>query len=250
MKNEIKKGDIFLLGKHKLINGDCTNPETVRKLFENEKASCIVADPPYGAVAVEAGQGFSKMKNHKPIINDHLQSDAEYEKFTQDWLDASKPFLESKNSIYIFNSDKMIFALRNAMVRSGLHFAQLLVWVKTHAVVGRLDYLPQHELLAYGWLGTHKFHRPKDKSVLVFPKPNKNTLHPTLKPLGLLRKIILNSSRTNEIIYDPFGGVASTLLACEQTARRCFMIELDPEYCLKAIERYEKATGNKAVKIN
>jgi len=144
----------------------------------------------------------------------------------------------------------MIFALREGMLTAGFKFSELLVWVKTHSVIGRMDYLPQHELIAYGWYGTHEFLKSKDKSVLVYPKPNKSKLHPTMKPIGLLRNLILNSSRVNDIVFDGFMGSGSTILAAEQTKRKCLGIELDPDYCQVAIDRFEKLTGIKVEKVD
>jgi DNA modification methylase len=135
------------------------------------------------------------------------------------------------------------------LLEVGFKFAQLVIWVKTHSIIGRMDYLPQHELIAYGWHGTHAFLRSKDKSVLVHPKPQKSSLHPTMKPIGLLRNLILNSSRIGEVVYDPFGGSGSTLMACEQTKRRCFIVEMDADYCRTIITRWEKLTGRNAIKI-
>ena len=143
----------------------------------------------------------------------------------------------------------MIFALREAMVQAGCKFAQLIVWVKTHAVIGRMDYAPMHELIAYGWRGTQEFLRPKDKSVIIYPKPNKSPMHPTTKPIPLIRHLILNSTRINDVVYDGFLGSGTCLLSCEQTKRRCIGIELDPEYVNTVIQRFEKLTGIKAVEI-
>jgi DNA modification methylase len=200
---------------------------------------------------VESKFGFSQAESHhKVIANDHIQSEEEYMTFTEEWIDAVKPYLAKKNSIYIFNCDRMIFALKNAMQKTGCHFAQLLIWVKTQAVIGRMDYLPQHELIAYGWFGRHKFRHSKDKSVLIFPKPTKSSLHPTMKPIGLLRKLILNSTEVNDIVYDPFAGSGSSIIAAEQTKRRCFAVEYDLDYCLKIISRYEKLTGISVEKIS
>jgi site-specific DNA-methyltransferase (adenine-specific) len=134
------------------------------------------------------------------------------------------------------------------MVEAGMKFAQLLIWVKTHAVIGRMDYAPQHELIAYGWFGTHEFLKSKDKSVLVCPRPNKSAMHPTTKPLDLIRRLILNSTRIGDVVYDGFLGSGTTLLACEQTKRVCIGVELDPEYCQTIIFRFEKLTGLKAEK--
>lgn len=250
MNSEITKGDLFQLGEHRLICGDARNQEVVAKLVDKEKIAEILTDPPYGVAVVESKTGFSQTKTqHKVIANDHIQNEKEYLIFTTEWLNATKPYLNQKNSIYVFNSDKMIFALKKGLEQSGCHFSQLLVWVKTQAVIGRMDYLPQHELIAYAWFGRHRFRHSKDKSVLVYPKPTKSSLHPTMKPVGLLRKLILNSTETNDVIYDPFAGSGSTIIAAEQTKRRCFAIECDPDYCLKIIERYKKLTSISAKKI-
>jgi DNA modification methylase len=246
-KTPIIIGSVFRLGDHLLACGDSTDETFVRRVLKKSQVSLVVTDPPYGIAYVEGKEGFTNSKvKHAVIANDHIQNDDEYRKFTRSWIEAVRPHLTKKNAFYIFNSDKMLFALREGMRDSGCHFAQLLIWVKTQAIIGRLDYLPQHELLIYGWVRTHSFHRSKDKSVIVYPKPARSKAHPTMKPIGLLRPLILNSSRTGEIVFDPFLGSGSTLLACEQTKRRCTGIELDPTYCGVVIERYEKLTGQKA----
>jgi DNA modification methylase len=142
----------------------------------------------------------------------------------------------------------MLFALRDGMQQAGIKFAQLLIWVKNHVVVGRKDYLPAHELIAYGWHGTHDFKKSKDKSILFYPKPNKSPLHPTQKPVGLLRRLILNSTNIGDVIYDSFGGSGSTALAAEQVKRKSILIERDEEYCRVIIDRLEKLLNLKAQK--
>ncbi len=237
----IKKGDLITLGDHLLLCGDSTNQEEIQKILQDKKVSLILSDPPYGVAYVESKNSLNTAKNiHKEIANDQLQSGQSYQQFTQQWLDAVKPFLNLKNSFYIFNSDRMLFALKNALDVSNFKFCQLLIWIKNHAVIGRLDYLPQHELIAYGWFGTHKFFKSKDKSILSFPKPQKSLLHPTMKPISLLRHLILNSSQIDDYVYDPFGGSGSTLIACEQTKRKCLMVELDPKYCEVIVNRFQK----------
>ncbi len=249
-KKLIKAGDLFALGEHRLLCGDGTKAEDVKILLNAGTVKLILTDPPYGVAYVESKSGFKqRLSATKIIANDHFQTDAEYHKFSRAWLEAVKPYLAKRNNAYIFNSDKMVFALRNAMLDSGFYFSQLLIWVKTQAVIGRLDYLPQHELIAYGWHGTHQFERSKDKSVLICQKPAKSKLHPTMKPISLLRNLILNSSKIGDVVYDPFGGSGSTMIASEQTRRKCCMIELDPEYCQTIINRFEKLTGIKAKPI-
>jgi DNA modification methylase len=250
-KNLINQGNIFQLGNHFLACGDAKDKKLSSKLINKNKIKAIISDPPYSIDYVQSKAGFKqKIAKPKDIIGDQFQSEDDYRKFTKDWLDCALPYLERKNSIYIFNCDKMIFALKQGMEDAGLYFSQLLIWIKSHSVVGRKDYLPQHELIAYGWKGTHDFLKAKDKSVLFAPKPNKSTLHPTMKPVSLLRKIILNCTNINDFIYDSFGGSGSLLIAAEQTKRRCLMIELDPEYCQTIINRFEKLTGIEAKKLN
>jgi DNA modification methylase len=245
----ILKNDVYQLGDHYLACGDALDSEIINKLIGDRKISLILTDMPYGVALIETKKDFNKTSKSKVIANDHLQSDAEYREFTNGWLKLVKPHLTDKNSYYLFNSDKMIFAMREALINEGFKFAQLLIWIKNHAVLGRLNYLPQHELIAYGWYGRHAFQKSQDKSVLFYPKPNKSPLHPTMKPIGLLRNLILNSSKIRDWVYDPFLGSGSTLIACEQTKRKCLGIELDPEYCQVVIDRYEKQLGEKAKKI-
>jgi len=137
----------------------------------------------------------------------------------------------------------MVWSLREAMVDAGFKVAQLLIWVKSQAVVGRLDYAPAHELILYGWFGTHAFRRSKDRSVLFHPRPSKSEFHPTMKPLPLIRRLILNSSEMGAVVYDGFLGSGTCLLVCEQLKRRCLAVEMDLEYCLTSIRRWEKMTG-------
>lgn len=247
----VKIGNIFQLGEHKLACGNINDKDLLKALIKDSKICSLILDPPYGVAYVESKSGFKqKLACEKIIANDQKQTDQEYEDFSFNWLANIKPYLTKKNSVYIFNSDKMIFALRQAMLRAGYKFTQLLIWVKSHAVIGRLDYLPQHELIAYGWFGTHDFKRSKDKSVLFYPKPNKSKLHSTMKPVALLRNLILNSTKIGDIVFDGFGGSGSCLIACEHTKRKCLMIELDEGHCSTIIARWEKLTSLKAEKIN
>lgn len=240
----IQTGDLIRLGEHYVLCGDSTKLEDVARLFGDRKIDLVLTDPPYGVGYVEGKADFTQsLAKPKVIENDHEQSEDEYRAFTEGWMLPIASTMMDKNSVYIFNTDKMIFALRDAMKNTGFKFAQMLIWAKTHAVMGRMDYLPQHELIIYGWHGRHEFHKSQDKSILVYPKPGKSPWHPTSKPLGLLRRLILNSSKINDTVYDPFGGGGSCLLACEQTKRKCVMIEIDPQYCETIVERWEKQTG-------
>ena len=242
-----KYGDIYQVGDHRIACGDCADPVLLARLIGNEKIALIATDVPYGVSYVETKEDVGK--NHTPIANDQFQSDTEYAAFTKKWLDALSPHLAVKNAYYIFNSDKMVFALREGVVQAGFKVAQLLIWVKSSAVMGRLDYHPQHELVLYGWKGSHTLRKRNDKSVLFEPKVKKNTVHPTMKPVSLMRRLILNSSKPGDIIFDGFLGSGSTMLAAEQTKRRCFGVELEPKYVDIAVARLEDLAGVKAEKV-
>ncbi len=249
-KDSIKLGDIFVLGDHRLICGDAQDEQILKILMGDDKINALITDPPYSVGYVESKENFKqKLSCNKKIANDQLMTEDEYSYFTEKWLKPIIPYFSKKNTVYIFNSDRMIFAVRDVMLKLGYKFSQLLIWVKNNAVVGRLDYQPQHELIAYGWHGRHKFKKSKDKSVLVCPRPQKSKLHPTMKPISLMRRLILNSTNIGDVIYDPFGGSGSTLIAAEQTKRKCMTMELDPEYCQIIIDRYEKLSDQKAKKL-
>ena len=247
----IKLGDIFAVGNHRIACGDSRDPDLVDRLLGKNRIALILTDVPYGVAYVESRAGFTKGKSrHAPIANDHLQSDGEFRAFTQSWLQAVRPCLCRKNATYIFCSDKMLFALHDGMEATGWKFGQLLFWLKTAAVIGHLDYAPQHECIAYGWYGVHGFMKSKDKSVIIYPKPQKSVFHPTEKPISILRRLILNSSRTGDIVYDPFAGSGTTGIAAEQTKRSCRMIELEPGYCRIILNRLEKLTGEHPEKLS
>jgi site-specific DNA-methyltransferase (adenine-specific) len=248
---EMKNNTIYQLGEHRLACGDINNIQLLKDLIRSDKIKSVISDVPYGVAYVESKSGFKQGLSCKKIIeNDHQQSDEEYKKFTLDWLNNIKPYLERKNSFYIFNSDKMIFPLKEAISQAGFKFSQLLVWIKSQAVIGRLDYLPQHELIAYGWYRTHEYRRSKDKSVIFCPKPSKSKLHSTMKPVSLLRKLVLNSTQIGDYVFDGFAGSGSLLIACEQLKRKCLLVEIDKEHCMTIIKRWEKLTNKKAILIN
>jgi len=248
----IRQGTIYRLGRHILACGSATDADFIAKVLGNLEGGgvrAIITDPPYGVDYVGGKKDFAKLGAEggaRDIINDHIQTEESYLLFTKDWLEAVKPYLESYNACYIFNSDMMFRALRNGMEAAGFYYSQMLIWIKNTVVVGRKDYLPQHEIIAYGWFGRHKMERSKAKSIQFYPKPARSKIHPTMKPVGLLRNLLPNSTKTGEWVYDPFGGSGSTLIACEQLRRRCVMVELDPEYCRRIIKRWEKLTQKKA----
>lgn len=245
----VTNGDIWQVGKHKVACGDARDADLVKMLFGDEKIKSVICDVPYGVNYTESKKDLVDIKVTKAIANDNITNEIEYARFNEDWLNVIIPHLALKNAIYIFNSDKMIFALRESMRKVKVRFTQLLVWVKNQPVMGRMDYLPQHELIAYGWYGTHTFMRAKDKSVLFFPRPSKSPYHATQKPIALIKNLVLNSTRTGDVVYDGFLGSGTTTLACEETGRVCYGIELDAEHVATILHRFEMRYGIKAEKV-
>lgn len=250
-KLNISEWDIFLLRDHLLYCWDSRNPDIWKRILrDGQKIQLLLSDPPYAINYVASKKWFTDTtEQFEDIAQDGIQSDREYSQFTRDWIAPMLPYFAEKNASYIFNADKMIFALREWMLQAGMRFTQLLVWIKDSAIIGRLDYLPQHELIAYGWYGKHAFYGGKAKSILLFARVRKNTIHPTMKPIPLLRELILNSSKRGDTVYDPFGGSGSTLIASEQTGRKCVTVEINPVYCRAIIERWQEYTGKIAEKI-
>ncbi|MDD5055832.1 MAG: site-specific DNA-methyltransferase [Candidatus Peribacteraceae bacterium] len=203
-----------------------------------------MSDVPYGVGYCE-NKFTTGGTRYAPILNDHLQGEEEFSTFTRTWLEAVKPFMARKNTAYVFCGDRMLFAFRDGLLKAGWRFGQILYWLKTAAVLSRLDYCPQHETLVTFWIGAHAFYKSKDKSVIIHPKPAVNKYHPTCKPIPILRRFILNSSRIGDLVYDPFAGSGSTALAAEQTMRRSISIELEPRYCSVILDRLETVTDKK-----
>ncbi len=248
-RSSIKCGDIFRIGSHVLGCGDARDIEFVNRVVGKARIKAVIIDPPYGSTMVESKEGFAKISVQKKILNDDIVSESAYAQFTKDWIVPVLPHLTPKNAFYIFNSDLMLFALREGMERSGVHFSQLLIWIKSHVVIGRKDYLPQFELIAYGWHGKHEFRKSKDKSILWCPKPSKSPLHPTMKPVDLIRRLVLNATEIGDVVYDSCAGSGTLGVAAEQTKRSSIMIERDEEYCQTIIDRMEKLFGLKAEKL-
>lgn len=238
-----KPGDIWILGKNRLMCGDSTVKENVDKLMNDKLADFILTDPPYN-VDYE-GKTVDALK----IENDNM-SETEFYNFL---LDAFRNMFEKikyGGSIYVFHADTEGLSFRNAFKSVGFKLAQCLVWVKNTFVMGRQDYQWRHEPILYGWkegAGHYFIDDRKQSTVLEFDKPTRNAEHPTMKPIDLLVYLIKNSSKENDLILDLFGGSGSTLIAAEQVKRCCYTMELDPKYCDVIVKRWELLTGEKAI---
>ena len=234
----VQRGDIWTVGKHKLMCGDATSAEDVSALMGDTKANLILTDPPYGVSFKSAG-GLT-------IQNDSMKNE-EFYSFLLSAFQCMTAHLEKGGAAYVFHADTEGLNFRRAFVDAGFHLAGCCIWVKDSLVLGRSDYQWQHEPVLYGFMqnGKHKWYSDrKQTTIWNFDKPKRNANHPTSKPLDLLGYPIGNSTQENAVVIDTFGGSGSTLMACEQMNRICYMMELDKKYASVILRRYVEDTGN------
>ena len=227
----VERGDVWTVGRHRLMCGDATSAEDVAALMDGKKANLIVTDPPYN-VAFRSGSGLS-------IQNDSMEN-GEFYTFLYNSFSCMVEHLESGGAAYVFHADTEGLNFRKAFVDAGFHLAGVCIWVKNSLVLGRSDYQWQHEPVLYGFLknGKHPWYSDrKQTTIWNYDKPKRNKNHPTSKPLDLLGYPICNSSQENAIVLDTFGGSGSTMMACEQTNRICHMMELDEKYASVILRR-------------
>ena len=236
----VERGDVWQVGRHRLMCGDATSPEDVATLMGGKKANLIITDPPYN-VAFESSDGLS-------IKNDKMENDKFYEFLLAAFKNMAE-HLEKGGSAYVFHADTEGLNFRKAFIDAGFHLSGCCIWVKNSLVLGRSDYQWQHEPVLYGFLqnGKHYWSKNAGRSqttIWNFDKPKKNKNHPTSKPLDLLAYPIGNSSQENAIVIDTFGGSGSTLMTCEQTNRICHTMELDEKYASVILRRYVEDTDD------
>lgn len=234
----VKRGDIWTVGRHRLMCGDATSAEDVAALMEGRKANLILTDPPYG-VSFKSSSGLT-------IQNDSMK-DEEFYHFLLASFKNMADHLEKGGAAYVFHADTEGLNFRRAFIDAGFHLAGCCIWVKDSLVLGRSDYQWQHEPVLYGFMqnGKHPWYSDrKQTTIWNFAKPKRNANHPTSKPLDLLGYPIGNSTQENAIVIDTFGGSGSTLMACEQMNRTCCTMELDEKYASVILRRYVDDTGD------
>jgi DNA modification methylase len=246
---EAKLGDIYQLGRHVIICGNCSEQESFDKLLKNKTVDQLLTDPPYGVDYANKNKFLNTIgkANHieTPIEGDNIEN------YTQVYEGFLKTVRFSEyNTVYIFMSGKELHSLRQALINQVITPSDYLVWAKNNHVLGRKDYNSKHEFVLYGWKGKHKFYGPHRTTLLEYDKPHVNDLHPTMKPIELLSQLIQDGSKKDMLVYDPFLGSGSTIIACEQTNRTCYGMEIDPAYVDVTIKRWENYTGKKAKKLN
>ena len=232
-----KAGDVWTLGRHRLVCGDSTKPETFDLLMGDRKANLVITDPPYN-VNYEGGAG--------KIKNDNMADDAFYQ-FLLAAFQNIEAAMADDASIYVFHADTEGLNFRRAFADAGFKLSGTCIWKKQSLVLGRSPYQWQHEPILFGWkrAGKHQWYTGrKESTIWEFDKPKKNGDHPTMKPIPLLAYPIMNSSMSNTLVLDPFGGSGSTLIACEQTDRSCYTIELDEKFCDVIVKRYIEQVGS------
>lgn len=238
-----KPGDLWQLGEHRLLCGDSTKEESYNLLMAGKQANLVITDPPYN-VNYQGSAG--------KIKNDNMKDDAFYQFLLAAFTNMEKSMADDA-SIYVFHADTEGLNFRKAFSDAGFYLSGTCIWVKQSLVLGRSPYQWRHEPILFGWKkkGKHCWYAGrKESTIWEFDKPKKNKDHPTMKPIPLLAYPIMNSSMTNSIVLDPFGGSGSTLIACEQTKRICRTIELDEKFCDVIVKRYIEQVGStKDVKV-
>jgi len=235
-----RQGDLWLLGRHRLVCGDSTDSEVYKLLMDGNKANLTVTDPPYNVnYSAQAGS----------IKNDNLK-DEEFYNFLLKAFTNIADSMENDGSIYVFHADTEGLNFRKAFRDAGFYLSGVCIWEKQSLVLGRSPYHWKHEPILFGWKkeGKHNWYADRKQSTIWnFDRPSKNELHPTMKPVALCAYPITNSSMSNCIVLDPFGGSGSTLIACEQTNRICYTIELDEKYADVIVKRYIEQVGSDEV---
>lgn len=253
LETKVKRGDIWQLGEHRLMCGDSTKEEDVKVLMDDKLADLLFTDPPYNVNIEQKKKKILHCNEYNAIMNDDLPID-EFKEFLKNIFVNANKVIKNDASYYVFscqggdNEMMMMMMMREA----GIKCRHQIIWVKDAPVfsMGRLDYDYKHEPILYGWKEKHNFYRrgEQDKSVWEF-KRTSNKLHPTMKPVELVANALLNSTKNGDLVLDLFGGSGSTLIASEQLKRKCYTMELDEHYCDVIIDRWEKFTGKKAIKI-
>lgn len=276
-EKRVTAGEIWRCGDHQLMCGDVLEAENCRKLMGGGRAAMLFTDPPYGVSYADKNKFFNAIGNRgnriqNPIKNDHLKPEQMYQFWKTGFTNIAISM--EPGAVYYITApggSELMFYLYMALKESGFKLKHTLVWRKNHHVLGRADYNYQHEpvihgetdggeekgyeyiheSIAYGWVKAgHRYYGPASEvSVWDIDRPQVADLHPTMKPVELIKRAIRNSTQPGELVIDFFGGSGSTIIACEQTGRRCNMMEIDAHYCDVILKRWEDFTGRRAERV-
>ena len=257
VETRCQKGDVWQLGDHRLMCGDSTAIDDVKKLLDGDMADFWLTDPPYNVDYAEKEQykldlGYAVSKHEVAIANDKM-SNEQFREFLRSAFLAAKENMRPGAAFYIWYADTEVYNFRGALLDiGGMKVAENLIWVKNALCFGRQDYHWQHEPCLYGWKegAGHSWYSDRSQTtILKFDKPKKSELHPTMKPLEIFGYQMKNSSKVGDIVYDSFGGSGTTLVVAEQLGRKARLMEFEPHYCDVIIARWEKLTGKEAVRV-
>jgi DNA modification methylase len=250
----VQAGDLWQLGEHRLICGDCTDREVVERVMGEKKASLVITDPPYGVEYADKNKFLNAVaKGYR--IQTEIEGDHSTKEDTQALWKAAFAQMDRimlpGGVVYCFmpqGGDQMMMMMM--MMGAGIKPRHELIWLKNNHVLGRTDYAYKHEPILYAWkAGGHKFYGDFQTSILEFPKPQQSNLHPTTKPVELIERLMTNSSIAGELVFDPFLGSGTTIIACERLGRRCRAVEIVPQYVAVALERWATMTGKTPVRM-
>lgn len=242
VETRVKRGDIWKLGEHRLMCGDSTVITDVEKLMGGEKADLLLTDPPYNVA-------YEGKTEEKLTIKNDKQDDSQFLQFLNDCFSCAFSVLKEGASFYVWHADSEGLNFRLAIKNAGLTLKQNLIWVKNSMVLGRQDYQWRHEPCLYGWKegAAHNWYSDrKQTTILEFDRPTKSKEHPTMKPIALFAYQLGNSTKRGGLVLDLFGGSGTSIIASEQTGRKCYTMELDEHYCDVILTRWENLTGKKA----
>jgi site-specific DNA-methyltransferase (adenine-specific) len=255
-ETEIVLGDLFEIGEHRLLCGDSTQTDTYIKLMNGQLADMVITDPPYNVALGMETKEQAKARNRRTdglvIQNDKMSNDDFY-KFLYDFYTALSTAVKKGGSIYVWYASSEVVNFVSAMVDAGWLYKQELIWNKTSMIMGRQDYQWKHEPCLYGWLdgASHNWYSDRKQTTIIdFDKPSRNGEHPTMKPIGLFAYQIQNSSKSNDIVIDSFGGSGTTMVACHQLNRKGYLVEFDPKYCQVIVDRMKKLDPTLIIKKN
>jgi DNA modification methylase len=242
-----KPGDVWVLGEHRLLCGDATDPASYQALLGDELADMVFTDPPYNVDYANSAKDKLRGK-HRPILNDKLGEG--FGGFLQ--AACLQMLAVTKGALYIAMSSSELDTLQSAFRSAGGKWSTFIIWAKNTFTLGRADYQRQYEPILYGWRdGNDRYWcGARDQGDVWFvKKPVRNDLHPTMKPVELVERAVRNSSKSRDLVLDPFGGSGTTLIACEKSGRRARLMELDPKYVDVIVRRWEEFTGKKATRL-
>lgn len=249
----VETGQLWQLGEHRLLCGDSTKAEDVARVMGGDQATLVVTDPPYGVSYADKNAFLNAVDKgnsvQTAIANDHLSKEATQELWRAAFA-AMASAMGKGAVVYCFHAQvgNLAMLMMQALMDAGIEPRHELIWLKNNHVLGRTDYAYKHEPILYAWKdGGHKFYGDFQTSILEFARPQKSDLHPTMKPVPLIERLIANSSQEGEAVYEPFLGSGTTLIACENLNRRCRAIEISPAYVAVALERWHQHTGRTPV---